>query len=106
MNWDFAKGVAGTVSLPISSVFFLGCFFFWFQFFPFFFSVFFRFIRFVPLTKKNWGDTVRETPFCETPNEARKCLEFFTTNFAPFFASFAVANITLHGVFHSAGVCS
>ena len=52
----FAKGVAGTVSLPISSVFSI------LLFFPFssLFSVFFRFIL---RKKKKPEDTVRETLF-------------------------------------------
>ena len=86
----FAKGVAGTVSLPIFSVFirflpfllffrvpifsvFFRFFFrflpFFFRFFPFF-SVFFRFFRFFPfffrfIFRKKRGDTVRETPFAK-----------------------------------------
>ena len=39
-------------------------------------------------------------------NEARKRLEFFTTNFTPLFTRrFAAANTQFHGVFHSADVC-
>ena len=69
MRMKFAKGVAGTVSLPIFSVFFFRFSFFsdFFRFFSLFFpcflpffSVFFRFIF-----RKEWGDTVRETPFAK-----------------------------------------
>ena len=85
----FEKGVAGTVSLPIFSVFFrflpfssvffpfFPCFLsvfslFSFRFLPFFsvsfrffrvLAVFFRFFRFI--FRKKRGDTVRETPFAK-----------------------------------------
>ena len=93
---DFAKGVAGMVSLLIFSVFFrffrFPPFFFRFprffplSFFPFlllflgsdffrffplssvFFSVFFRFI----FRKKKRGDTVRETPFAKRRSSQNK----------------------------------
>ena len=93
MSQDFAKGVAGTVSLPIFFHFFrflpffsVSFRFFLFHFFPFFavfffffsgsdflrffFSVFFRiFFRFLPFhflrKKEKRGDTVRETPFAK-----------------------------------------
>ena len=83
--FSVAKGVAGTVSLPIFSVFFpfssvffvfsLFSFRFLFRFLPFFpflslffcflpfFSVFFRFFPFH--FQKKRGDTVRETPFAK-----------------------------------------
>ena len=39
-------------------------------------------------------------------NEARKCPEFLTTNFTPFFTRhFAAANAQFHGIFCSADVC-
>ena len=67
----FEKGVAGTVSLPIFSVFFrfLPFFFrFFLVFFPFS-SVFFRFLPFVPFhfQKKKTGRHRSQDPFCETP---------------------------------------
>ena len=89
LDWnyrDFAQGVAGTVSLPIFSVFFF------FRFLPFFsvstflfacffrvpiFSFLFLFFRFLPFSsvffsfllfhfQKN-GETPFARPFCETP---------------------------------------
>ena len=78
---DFARRVAGTVSLPSFSVFFRSfpvffrflpfrrflflLFFFGFRFFLF--SSFFCFVSSVSFSEKR-GDTVRETPFCESPN--------------------------------------
>ena len=64
-----------SVFFPVLSVF--SVFFRFFRFFPFFpfllfffqvpiFSLFF--LRLFPLQKKKRGDTLRETPFCETPN--------------------------------------
>ena len=76
VNRGFAKGVAGSVSLPISSVFFRFLPFssvFLRFFFPFS-SVFFRFLPFFLFSsvfcfrfifRKKRGDTVRETPFAK-----------------------------------------
>ena len=39
-------------------------------------------------------------------NEARKCPDFFTTNFGPLFArQFAAAHPKFHGIFHSRNLC-
>ena len=73
-NRNFAKGVAGTVSLPISSVFFcfLPCFLFFFSVF-FLFSVFFRFFFSVSFSeKKKTGRHRSRDPFCETPKKAKE----------------------------------
>ena len=88
---DFAKGVAGTVSLPIFAVLFLFfLFFFRFHFCPFFWLFFFSsdFFRFLPFLfrvlpsrfQKKGGDTVRETPFHDS-NPELKLNQFSTKIF-------------------------
>ena len=72
-SWDFAKGVAGTVSLPISSVFFrffpFSSFFYPFPFLFPLFGCFFRvlifsfFFRFLPFSSVSFSEKKGETPF-------------------------------------------
>ena len=67
---DFAKGVAGTVSLPISS--FLPFFFLFLPFLLFFSgSDFFRFFRFLPFHFQKKGETPFARPLCESPRIGR-----------------------------------